>query len=124
MYSTGNSAQCYVAAWMGGCACVCLAESLCCAPETITRLLISPTPTEKKFKISHTKNYTLLPPLRDKVWCVLGGGGHSEGVQLGLEIAEETDTHFASHLEFQEETVSHCPVSTQNGINRVEMAVW
>ena len=46
--STGNSAQCYVAAWMGGCTCVCLAESLCCAPETITILLISYTPIGKK----------------------------------------------------------------------------
>lgn len=45
-------------------------------------------------------SYTLLPPLRDKVWCLLEGGGHSEGVQLGLEIVEETDTLFASHLEF------------------------
>ena len=44
-YSTGNSAQCYVAAWMGGAfeengymymyACL-----LCCPPETITTLLI------------------------------------------------------------------------------------
>ena len=50
LYSTGNSAQCYVAAWMGGESggrtdtCICTAESLCCAPETITTLLIGYTP--------------------------------------------------------------------------------
>ena len=44
MYITGNSAQCFVAAWMGGESggrmdpggdCVCMAESLCCPPETL-----------------------------------------------------------------------------------------
>ena len=50
LYSTGNSAQCYVAAWMGGefggelDTCICMAESLCCAPETITTLLIGYAP--------------------------------------------------------------------------------
>ena len=50
LYSTGNSAQCYMAAWMGGefggrmDTCICMAESLCCAPETITTLLIGYTP--------------------------------------------------------------------------------
>ena len=44
LYSTGNSAQCCVAAWMGGKSggrmdtCICMAESLCSAPETITLL--------------------------------------------------------------------------------------
>ena len=48
--STGDSAQCHVAAWMGGelggrmDPCVCMAESLCCPPERITTLLISCTP--------------------------------------------------------------------------------
>ena len=53
LYSTGNSAQCYVAAWMGGefggewiHVYVCMAESLCCPPETITTLLISYTPIQ------------------------------------------------------------------------------
>ena len=37
---------CYVAAWMGGelggmDTCICMAESLCCPPESITTLLIS-----------------------------------------------------------------------------------
>ena len=44
LYSTGNSAQCCVAACMGGESgsrmdpCICMAESLCCPPETITTL--------------------------------------------------------------------------------------
>ena len=50
--STGNSALCYVAAWMGGGGrmdtCICMAESLCCPPETITTFLISYTPTQNK----------------------------------------------------------------------------
>ena len=44
--STGNSAQYYVAAWMGGefgemDVSICMAESLCCSPETITTLSIN-----------------------------------------------------------------------------------
>ena len=52
--STGNSAQCYLAAWMGGQfwggvdTCICMAESLRCSPETTTTLLISYTPTQNK----------------------------------------------------------------------------
>ena len=53
LYSTGNSAQCYVAAWMGVefggewiHVYVCMAESLCCPSETITTLLISYTPIQ------------------------------------------------------------------------------
>ena len=44
-YSTGNSGQWYVAAWMGGefegrtDTYICMAESLCCLPETITTVL-------------------------------------------------------------------------------------
>ena len=44
-----QTAQCHVAAWMGGefgermDTCICMAESLCSPPETIT-LLISYTP--------------------------------------------------------------------------------
>jgi len=47
LYATWNSAQCYVAAWMGrefGGAmdtCICMAESLCCLPETITMLFVN-----------------------------------------------------------------------------------
>ena len=38
--NTGNFAQCYIAAWMGGelDTCMCMAESFCCPPETITTL--------------------------------------------------------------------------------------
>ena len=57
LYSSGNSAQGYVAAWTGGQVsgrmdtCICMAESLHCSPETITTLLIGYTPTQnKKFK--------------------------------------------------------------------------
>ena len=45
LYSTGNSAQCYVADWMGGefwgrmDTCICMAQSLCCSPETIALLI-------------------------------------------------------------------------------------
>ena len=57
LYSTGNSAQCYVAAWMEGelggerihvC---CMAECLLWSPETITTLLIGDTQHKiKSFK--------------------------------------------------------------------------
>ena len=57
LYSTWNSAQCYMAAWMGRgvcgrmATCICMAESLLCSPETITTLLIDYTPKQnKKFK--------------------------------------------------------------------------
>ena len=42
LYSTWNSAQCYMAGWMGRAVCgrmatcICMAESLLCSPETIT----------------------------------------------------------------------------------------
>ena len=59
LYSTGNSAQCCVPAWMGGefrgestdvyvwgrmDICICMAKSLSCAPEIITTFLICYTP--------------------------------------------------------------------------------
>ena len=53
LYSTWNSAQCYVAAWMGGGSCgrmdtrICMTESLSCSPEAITALLIAYTLTQK-----------------------------------------------------------------------------
>ena len=46
LYSTGNSAQCYVPAWMD--TCTRMAESLCYSPETITALLIGYIPIQKK----------------------------------------------------------------------------
>ena len=48
--STGNSVQCYGAAWMGGGVWrkmdtyIYKAQSLCCPPETIATLLIGNTP--------------------------------------------------------------------------------
>ena len=54
-YSTWNSAQCYMAAWMGGefggewiHTCTCMAESIHCSLETITTLLISYTPIQNR----------------------------------------------------------------------------
>ena len=50
LYSRGKSAGCYVAAWVGQVvwgrmdACVRMAESVCCAPDTITVLLNGYTP--------------------------------------------------------------------------------
>ena len=51
LYSIANCVQCYEAAWMGGVwgrmdTCICMAESLCYSPETITTLLISYTSTK------------------------------------------------------------------------------
>ena len=54
--NTEHSVQCYVVAWMGRefkgrmDTCTCMAESLCCSPETITTLLISYTPIKIKIK--------------------------------------------------------------------------
>ena len=54
LYSIGNSAPCYVAAWMGGefggewIPGYMMAESLHCPPETITILLISCIPIQNK----------------------------------------------------------------------------
>ena len=57
LYSTWNSAQCYMAAWMGGKLAVCgrgvdtcirMAKPLCCSPESITTLLIGYTPIQNK----------------------------------------------------------------------------
>ena len=50
LYSTGNSAQCYVAAWRGvqrrTDTCIPMVEFLRCSPETITTLLICYTPIQ------------------------------------------------------------------------------
>ena len=53
--STGHSAQCHEAAWMGGefggeWICVCVAESLCCPTETVTTLLTGHTPIQNKLQ--------------------------------------------------------------------------
>ena len=56
LYSTWSSAQCYVPACMEGGfggmhACVCMAESLCCLPETVITLLIGYTPIQNVFGV-------------------------------------------------------------------------
>ena len=53
LYSTWNSAQCCMAAWMGGesggeWTRVCVAETLCRPPETATALLVSYTPIQNE----------------------------------------------------------------------------
>ena len=50
---TGGSAECHVAAWTGGESVgewtrVCVAEPLCCSPETTAALLVSRTPIRNK----------------------------------------------------------------------------
>ena len=62
LYSTWNSAQCYVAAWIGGWfgqndRCIRKAESLRCLPETITALLMAmPQHKIKKVKEKTKQN--------------------------------------------------------------------
>ena len=56
LYSSGNSDQCDVAAWMGEDlgrmdTCIFMAESLYCSPETITTLIGYMPILKKKFKI-------------------------------------------------------------------------
>ena len=54
LWSTGSSAQCYVAAWMGEerrgkrDSSIRMTEFLCCPPETVTALSISYTPIQNK----------------------------------------------------------------------------
>ena len=61
LHGTGNSAQCYVAAWMGGGfegrvdTCVCMAESFHHSPETITTLSIGYTLIQNR-KLKFEKN--------------------------------------------------------------------
>ena len=63
LYSTGNSAQRYMAAWMGGQpggrmdTYLWVTESPCCPPETITTLFIIYTPKQNKVK-TNKDNYT------------------------------------------------------------------
>ena len=65
--STGYSAKCYLAAWIGGGlvgrvdTCICMAESLHGSPETTTTLLIGYTPIQnKKFVFKKRTKYYLL----------------------------------------------------------------
>ena len=59
VYSTWNSAQRYVPAWMWGIwgrMVICMAESFHCSSETITTLLISYTPIQNVFGIKKKNN--------------------------------------------------------------------
>ena len=62
--STGNAAQRAVPAWKGGGfgenACICLAESLCCPPETTTTLLPGCIPIQDVFWCSKLINKSLV----------------------------------------------------------------
>ena len=56
LYSTCNSTQCYVPAWMGWVwgtmdTCICMAKSPHIPPETITTLLIGCTPIQNVFGV-------------------------------------------------------------------------
>jgi len=84
MYSTRNSAQCYVLAWIGlrgvwgrmdiG---ICMAESLYCSPETITTLLIDYEVTQSRRTPCDPMDYVgHQAPLsmecsRQEYWCGL-----------------------------------------------------
>ena len=58
LYSTGNSPQCSLAAWMGGefggewIQCLCMTESLSCSPETITASLALKVKKQKQKAVS------------------------------------------------------------------------
>ena len=84
--TTWNSAQCQMAVWMGGefekeCTCICMAESLCCPPETTIILLIGSTPAlDKIFGENHTckiadfktvKTSSVLTSIRNRNTCAL-----------------------------------------------------
>ena len=54
-------------AWRGMDTCICMAESLCCLPETITAWLISYIPTQnKKCKTSRGRGHIM--PMADSCW--------------------------------------------------------
>ena len=63
LYSTWNSAQCYVAAWMGGGlgqnGYMCMAESLHCSSKTITTLLTGYTPVQNVFGVKNKRFHML-----------------------------------------------------------------
>ena len=73
LHSTRNSAQCYVAAWMGGEFGICMVESLCCSPETITTFLIGYTPIQKKTFLKNKAGIidSNKPRFASEIWCLL-----------------------------------------------------
>ena len=93
-YSTRNSAQCYVAAWMGrslgenGDTCICMAEPLCCPPETITVLLIGYIPIQNK-KVKFKKLFFKKPFMLNSLSI--------SGIE-GWEHRDDSQEHFRSHF--------------------------
>ena len=80
--STGNSAQCGSLdgrrIWGIMDTCVCMAESLHCSPETVTRLLIGYTPKPEKAMAPHSSTLAWKIP-----WTQEPGGLQSMG-SLGV----------------------------------------
>ena len=99
MYSTRNSAQCYVLAWIGlrgvwgrmdiG---ICMAESLYCSPETITTLLIDYEVTQSRRTPCDPMDYVgHQAPLsmecsRQEYWCGLPFPSPGDLRELGTGI--------------------------------------
>ena len=86
LQSTWNSVQCYVAAWMGGGlgrmdTCICMAEFLCCSPETITTLLIGYAPIQ--FSSVTQSCPTLCDPMDSS----------TPGLPVHHQLPELTQTH-------------------------------
>ena len=80
MLTTRNSAQSYVAAWMGGVwgrmdTCICMAESLHYSPETITILLIDYTPIQNK-KLKKTQLSAVQSMKKNRVYILCSESIH------------------------------------------------
>ena len=57
--------------------CICVAESLCCLPETITTCLIGYTPiSNKKLKKINMISYTITKYLLQKIVLIRGSWDH------------------------------------------------
>ena len=103
LYSTRNSAQCYVVAWLveggGVCGrmdtCICIPESLLCSSETVTTLLINWKIQKKNFKnIEEEKKevYVLL------LASVHRHALHSRVIQICLEWDWRSSSFLTSSL--------------------------
>ena len=93
LYSTENSAQRHWAAWMGGESgrtdtCVCMAESLCSAPETITMQLISYA------SCSVTQSCVTVTPWTGAHWAPLSMGFPRQEYWSGLPCPSPGDLSY------------------------------
>ena len=97
-YSIWNSAQCYVAAWMGRdlggrmYTCICMAEFLCCSPETITTLfVIKSLAYEKRMVMS-----SFCSGYRDYQWKYYAYIRHDSRwiLSLGQYLLKDYEVHF------------------------------